>query len=592
MSELIQVFGKASVILLFGALVAIALRHSTAALRHAVWSSTLAGLVLLPLSLQVMPAWRVAMIPSYVTGWRDVSNNSVSDVPVGSIDATRMLASQTSTGEVPGSTSHTSASGNTKRAGADGVSARSARKPGPVAWLYLVWLIGTTAVLARLLLGRFALARVARRARPVNEVWQQALERERHHARVRRHVRIGQTHKVSTPITFGSIRPVILLPDGADDLSLDRMSVILRHEVAHIARHDVVTQLIGTIACAMYWPHPGTWYAARQLRIHREAACDDIVLAQGTPPADYADHLLDVARIGKRGRTASLAAVAMACPSHFEGRLLAILDETRRRGRAGSAAVPLLASVLAIVAIAGAFVPVQARANTRVPTTTNNNTTPPSSTIQNAMARATETPAAKPIKPVDTSAALLSHAGPGEIQIPGTPYFVRDAAMRIDQPGELVVWEPLPNGGWLTSQNNIGVRNSIGPLYMRTTHGSIHVENTSGNTYAFTDRGSVDISFLSTSPTSDVVIESKHGSVELTLPASMGATFDLETSYDMDEKAVAIQGPAALQQSSDAEWKTVGDARVKTVRATGKIGDGKAKIRVRTRSGDIVIRQR
>jgi hypothetical protein len=72
----------------------------------------------------------------------------------------------------------------------------------------------------------------------------------------------------------------------------------------------------------------------------------------------------------------------------------------------------------------------------------------------------------------------------------------------------------------------------------------------------------------------------------------MGATFDLETSYDMDEKAVAIQGPAALQQSSDAEWKTVGDARVKTVRATGKIGDGKAKIRVRTRSGDIVIRQR
>jgi hypothetical protein len=180
----------------------------------------------------------------------------------------------------------------------------------------------------------------------------------------------------------------------------------------------------------------------------------------------------------------------------------------------------------------------------------------------------------------------------GEIQVTGTQYFVRDAAMRIDHPGELIVWEPLPNGGWLTSQNHIGVLKSVGPLYMSTNVGGIDVQSTSGNTYAFATRGDIDIAFAPTSPTSDVVIETKRGGVELTLPAGMGATFDLETSYETSDKPVVIQGPAALQHAIDSEWKSVGGAQAKTVRATGRIGDGRAKIHVRARSGDIIIRQR
>ena len=81
---------------------------------------------------------------------------------------------------------------------------------------------------------------------------------------------------------------------------------------------------------AVYWMHPGAWWLVSRLRLDREFACDDLVLAAGAPPVEYARHLLDIAYTFGGGRAPALA-VRMARRSQLEGRLRALLDDTRTR---------------------------------------------------------------------------------------------------------------------------------------------------------------------------------------------------------------------------------------------------------------------
>jgi hypothetical protein len=126
---------------------------------------------------------------------------------------------------------------------------------------------------------------------------------------------------------------------------------VLLHELAHVQRHDCLTQAIAQVACALFWFHPAVWWAASRLQIERERACDDRVLAARTRASDYADHLLGMVRTLRAKRLSALGAVAFARPSSLEGRLLAVLDPLRDRravGRGLAVAAAFLAAVLVL----------------------------------------------------------------------------------------------------------------------------------------------------------------------------------------------------------------------------------------------------
>ena len=129
----------------------------------------------------------------------------------------------------------------------------------------------------------------------------------------------------------------------------DRRRAVVSHELAHVARYDCLTEQIAAVACAVYWFHPAVWWVARRLRIERELACDDRVIAAGTEARAYAGHLLDIAYSFSRHRAPALG-VAMAGRGQLEGRLIAALDDQRNR------TVPQRRAQLAGLAAAAALV--------------------------------------------------------------------------------------------------------------------------------------------------------------------------------------------------------------------------------------------
>ena len=128
--------------------------------------------------------------------------------------------------------------------------------------------------------------------------------------------------------------PVILLPEAASQWPAERLEMVLIHELAHVRRRDLWWRLAGTLACCLYWFHPLAWWAAAQQRKESEMACDDRVLKSGSA-AVYAESLVAVAREAA-GQRMPAAVMAMAKPRELEGRLLAVLDGSRRRGDVSS----------------------------------------------------------------------------------------------------------------------------------------------------------------------------------------------------------------------------------------------------------------
>jgi uncharacterized protein (TIGR03435 family) len=309
-------------------------QRASAAARHLMWTVVVLGVLLLPGLSTVMPRWTIV----------DLASMSASPTDDRVAAATSFVAglAATVTGDVPGPSA---------AAGADASSV------GPISWgeaATVLYAGGIVLLLGRLLAQRWSVQRLARRASVIDDPeWVRLLEESMAALGLRRAVTLLRSREQTMPMAFGTTRPAILLPAIADTWTEERRRAVLLHELAHVARHDCLTQTLAAVACAMYWVHPGVWWIARRLRIERELACDDRVLSAGADPRDYAGHLLELAY--SLHPAAPALAVTMAAPGHLEGRLLALLDETRRRGvpRLRVRLAGLVVMTLLLVALAG-----------------------------------------------------------------------------------------------------------------------------------------------------------------------------------------------------------------------------------------------
>jgi len=155
---------------------------------------------------------------------------------------------------------------------------------------FILWLIGAAVALARAVSQYMRLRSIRINAEPVALAHLGCGD----FALGRASIRLSL--EIASPLTFGVLHPVILLPaDFAGWANAEERRAIIRHELAHIQRRDTLINLFQNALHAVFYFHPMVRYASRQLSLEREMACDDRVLGAGSNAESYADSLLKVA---------------------------------------------------------------------------------------------------------------------------------------------------------------------------------------------------------------------------------------------------------------------------------------------------------
>ena len=314
---LLDVLIRSSVPPACGVLFDICLKSRSAALRHCVLALSIgAAVAVLPLSA-ALPAWSVPL-PARMSA-------------LGNTDGVAVPAS----------------------AGATIVArpANAAPVEPPLPLLPAIWVIGLAVAASALTVALIRLRRITVRGTFVRDArWREAADEIAASLDITRPVVLVQTSSSELLATWGVRRPRVLLPSHARDWSDERFRVVLRHELAHIARHDWLVQIAAEAVRAVLWFNPLIWIACTRLRRAGEQACDDAVLTQGVPAPTYATHLIDLARQCRAVHPYRTPAMPMANPSTLERRIVAMLNPRLNRQAVSRRAV--IASGLLLLAIA------------------------------------------------------------------------------------------------------------------------------------------------------------------------------------------------------------------------------------------------
>ena len=126
-----------------------------------------------------------------------------------------------------------------------------------------------------------------------------------------RKIQIGYSNFIDGPVTFGWLEPIILMPFSIlNQLSTEEIKFILLHEIAHIIRYDFILHVFLELAQIILCFNPFAYYFSNKIKLEREKACDDWVVANTQAPLLYTKALYQLAKYNYSNHNSlSLAAV-------------------------------------------------------------------------------------------------------------------------------------------------------------------------------------------------------------------------------------------------------------------------------------------
>lgn len=126
---------------------------------------------------------------------------------------------------------------------------------------------------------------------------------------IKRKVQIWVSELVSSPVTIGFLKPVILVPMAAiNQLTPQQLEAVLLHELAHIKRFDYfINLLINSIRTILYF-NPFVKAFIKIIETEREKSCDEMVIQFQYNSHEYASALLELEKVNHSQRLLALSA--------------------------------------------------------------------------------------------------------------------------------------------------------------------------------------------------------------------------------------------------------------------------------------------
>lgn len=156
--------------------------------------------------------------------------------------------------------------------------------------LAAVWLAAGLALAARYVLSWRRTHRAVACAIPIGRD-------DPRYASLPRCARLREGPMEGAPLTFGAVRPTVVLTPG---LSGAELECVLAHEGVHASRRDNLWHYAMALALTVHWWNPAVWLMSRLLRRDIELACDRAAVKKLGPDrrADYAQALVSLATQG------------------------------------------------------------------------------------------------------------------------------------------------------------------------------------------------------------------------------------------------------------------------------------------------------
>ena len=114
---------------------------------------------------------------------------------------------------------------------------------------------------------------------------------------IRQKVQVWYSEHIQSPLVFGFLKPVILLPLAiSNHLSIAQTEALIIHELSHIKQQDFALNWFLLLIETLFWFNPFVKIAIQKIKIEREKNCDMQVLQFKYPALSYAEALLWIAR--------------------------------------------------------------------------------------------------------------------------------------------------------------------------------------------------------------------------------------------------------------------------------------------------------
>lgn len=158
--------------------------------------------------------------------------------------------------------------------------------------LAYVWLIGAIALM---LLNVLRYIRLNIKIRKNSEV----ISCPETRAYTDRKINVRVWENVASPFITGIFRPMLILPKT--ELSEEQLHNILRHEMTHFKRHDILYKWFAEFVKCVHWFNPTSWYVSKQIAAECEISCDMSVTKNmsGSEEMSYVSTILSLLPTGK-----------------------------------------------------------------------------------------------------------------------------------------------------------------------------------------------------------------------------------------------------------------------------------------------------